>query len=161
MSGVVVIDTNLMVLLIVGSASKEYISRHKRLGGYTVDDFEMLGVLLSGFSEIVLLPHILAEVSNISRQAGNLLDGLARAKIRSALRTIIETCVELPLQSMSGVQRDEFDMFGLTDSVILHFCTMAINGIRPTLLTVDTELANSAYSSGYSVIDYKEQFQSR
>lgn len=38
MTGMVVIDTNLMVLLVVGSASKNYIARHKRLEYYTVDD---------------------------------------------------------------------------------------------------------------------------
>jgi hypothetical protein len=32
MNGVVVIDTNLMLLLIVGSACTNYISKHKRLG---------------------------------------------------------------------------------------------------------------------------------
>ena len=42
MKGVVVIDTNLLVLLIVGSASKHYIGKHKRLRGYTTDHFDLL-----------------------------------------------------------------------------------------------------------------------
>jgi hypothetical protein len=50
MKGAVVIDTSLMVLLIVGSASRDYIARHKRFCGYTVDDFDVLGLLLSEFS---------------------------------------------------------------------------------------------------------------
>ena len=32
MTGVVVVDANILVLLVVGSASKEYIAKHKRLG---------------------------------------------------------------------------------------------------------------------------------
>jgi hypothetical protein len=36
MKGVVVVDTNLLVLLVVGSASRSYISKHKRLTEYTV-----------------------------------------------------------------------------------------------------------------------------
>lgn len=76
MTGVVVVDANLMVLLVVGAASKNYIARHKRLRNhYTVYDFELLGLLVAEFSDIVVLPHILAEVSNIARQ----IDGPARA----------------------------------------------------------------------------------
>jgi hypothetical protein len=155
MTGVVVVDANLTVLLVVGSASKDYITTHRRLQDYTVDDFEMLGVLIAQFSEIVLLPHILAEVSSLARQINN----PERTKVQIALRTLITTATELPIQSVFGVQRNEFNELGLTDAVILHLCTMSINGIRPTLITTDTDLANSALSLGYSVIDYKQEYQ--
>ena len=157
MTGVVVVDTNLMVLLVVGSASKEYIAKHKRLQDYSADDFELLGLLIAEFSEIVIMPHILAEVSSLARQIKN----PARAKVQNALRTLITTATELTIQSASGAQRAEFDELGLTDAVILHLCNMSINGISPTLITCDTDLANSAHSLGYSVIDYKQEFQSR
>ncbi len=65
MKGAVVIDTNLMVLLVVGSASRNYISKHKRLSDYTIDDFDLLGLILSEFSDIVLLPHILVSVHKV------------------------------------------------------------------------------------------------
>jgi hypothetical protein len=155
MTGVVVVDANLLVLLVVGSASKDYIAKHRRLKGYTVDDFKLLGLIISGFSDLVLLPHVLAEVSSLARQIGN----PARAEVQNALRTLITTAVELPIQSALGAQRDEFDELGLTDSVILHLCTMSVSGVIPTLVTVDTDLANSAHSLGYSVIDYKQEYQ--
>jgi hypothetical protein len=47
MTGVVVIDANLTVLLVVGSASKGYISMYRRLQDYTEDDFDMLGLLIA------------------------------------------------------------------------------------------------------------------
>jgi hypothetical protein len=153
MTGAVVVDTNLLVLLVVGSASKDYIAQHKRLAtDYTTDDFDLLGLILSEFSDIVLLPHILAETSNFARQIKN----PARAQIQNTLRTLIATTAELPLPSVFGAQRDEFDELGLTDAVILHLCNMTVNGIKPTLITTDTELANSALSLGYSVIDYTQ-----
>jgi hypothetical protein len=156
MTGVVVVDTNLIVLLVVGSASKKYIAMHKRLQDCSAYDFEMLGVIIANFSEIVLLPHILAEASSLARQIQN----PARAKIQNAFKTLITTAIELPIQSASGVQRGEFDELGLTDAVILHLCSMSLQGIAPTLITTDTDLANRANSLGYSVIDYKLQFQS-
>jgi hypothetical protein len=154
MKGVVVVDTNLLVLLVVGAASRDYISKHKRLGGFTVDDFDLVGLILAQFSEIVLLPHILAEVSSIARQ----IDGPARAAIQSAFQTLIATCAEFPVQSLDGARRDEFVELGVMDAVILHFCEMDVGGLTPTLLTTDTTLANCAHSLGYSVIDYKQQF---
>jgi len=157
MSGVVVVDTNLLVLLVVGSASRDYIGKHRRLTDYTVDDFDLLGLIIAEFSEIILLPHILAEVSSLARK----IDNPARGRIQDALRTLIYTATELPIQSIFGVQRDEFDELGLTDTVILHLCSMSINGINPTLLTTDTDLANSAHSLGYSIIDYKQEYQSK
>ena len=66
-----------MVLLVVGSASRHYISKHKRLSAYTVDDFDLLGLIISEFSDIILLPHILTEVSNVARQ----IDLPARAEM--------------------------------------------------------------------------------
>jgi len=158
MTGAVVVDANLTVLLVVGSASKSYIGRHKRLrDDYTIEDFELLGLLIAEFSDIILLPHILVEVSSLARQIAN----PARARIQDVLRTLIMTATELPIQSAAGAQREEFGELGLTDAVILHLCSMAINGIPPTLITTDTDLANSAHAQGYSVIDFKQEFQTR
>lgn len=156
MKGVVVVDTNLLVLLVVGSARRDYISKHKRLKDhYNVEDFELLVSLIAEFSDIVLLPHILTEVSNLSRN----IDNPAKKEVQEALRTLIETSNELPLLSSYGSQRPEFHELGLTDAVILHLCSMSISGINPTLITTDTDLANNANSLGFSVIDYKEEYQ--
>jgi predicted nucleic acid-binding protein len=152
MKGVAVVDTNLLVLLVVGSASRHYIARHKRLSEYSVDDFDMLGLILSEFSEIVLLPHVLAEASNFAR----MIDLPARAKVQAALGTLIATCMELPVPSIDGAQRREFLDLGLTDAVILNVCSMC--GIAPTLVTADSKLANAANALGYSVIDYRQEF---
>jgi hypothetical protein len=69
MTGVVVVDANLLVLLVVGSASRDYIAKHKRLQGYTIYDFELLGLIIADFSDIVLLPHILVEVSSLAKKS--------------------------------------------------------------------------------------------
>ena len=45
MTGVVILDTNLLVLLIVGNTSKSLINSHKRLKDYSEDDFDVLSLL--------------------------------------------------------------------------------------------------------------------
>ena len=105
---------------------------------------------------MILLPHILAEVSSFARQ----IDNPARAKIQETPKTLVEISEELPLPSVYGVQRREFDELGLTDAMILHLCSLSGIGISPTLITADTKLADNANSLGYSVIDYKQEYQS-
>ena len=157
MAGVVVVDANLLTLLVVGTASEEYVSKHRRLQDYSADDFKMLGLIIAEFSDLILVPHILAEVSSLARQ----IENPARRRIQSTLRTLIETTLEVPIQSASGAARNEFGELGLTDAVILHLCGMSLNGISPTLLTADADLADSAHSLGYSVIDYKQEYQAK
>ena len=157
MAGVVVVDANLLTLLVVGTASEEYVSKHKRLQDYSTDDFKLLGLIIAEFSDLVLVPHVMAEVSSLARQ----IENPARRRIQSTLRTLIETTWEVPVQSASGAARDEFSELGLTDAVILHLCGMSLNGISPTLLTADADLADSAHSLGYGVIDYKQEYQAK
>ena len=43
----IVLDANILILLVVGSASVAYISSHKRLHAYAEDDFRLLTRLLA------------------------------------------------------------------------------------------------------------------
>ena len=58
MTDVVVVDTNLVMLLAVGSPSNAYIEKHKRLSEFlSIDDFELLVKLIGPFSDMVILPY--------------------------------------------------------------------------------------------------------
>ncbi len=150
MNGVVVLDANLLVLLVVGSASRDYIGRHKRLDQYSTEDFDLLVGIIGQFDEVVLLPHIVAEVSSLCRQIAN----PARSAIQHAFKVLVTSATEIPIPSADGALRAEFEGLGVTDACILHLCAMSLNGISPTLITMDAALANTAHSLGYSVIDY-------
>jgi hypothetical protein len=154
MIGSVVIDTNLLVLLVVGSASEKYISQHKRLEEFTIEHFDLLNFVIADFSEIVLLPHILAETSSLAAH----IRSPAREKVMAVFRQLIETCPELPIPSIYGAQRGEFVGLGLTDAMMLHFCAMDMRGISPTLLTADSPLADKVSSMGGSVVDFRREF---
>ena len=80
--GPVVLDTNLLVLLLVGASSRKYISVHKRLTEFTIYDYELLVTLVSQFSDLLLVPHIVAETSNLIRHISN----PARAQIQVSLK---------------------------------------------------------------------------
>lgn len=146
----VVVDTNLLLLLIVGSTDRSYIRIHKNLSQFSEEDFILLGQAISLYSDIVLLPHIMAEVSSLARQIKN----PARAQIQSKLAELVESVGEVPVPSVAGVRRAEFNMLGLTDGAILHLCTLDQNGIKFALLTADNDLAVQAEMLDYEVLNF-------
>jgi hypothetical protein len=153
MSGPVVVDANLLTLLIVGTTSVDYIESHKRLAAdFVADHFRLLVELIGLFSEIILLPHIIAETSSIVRQVRNPM----RSRIQNTLKKLIETTTEFPVASVYGAQRGEYQLLGITHAVILHLLSM--NEITPTLMTIDGDLINRAESLGYRVLDCRREF---
>ncbi|GAC1338294.1 MAG: hypothetical protein NVSMB18_04490 [Acetobacteraceae bacterium] len=148
--GPVIVDSNLMLLLVVGTAKREYIASHKNTAKYGLGDLALLETTLSLFSDFVLLPCILTEVSNLARQVSN----PARERIQAQLRTLTETCPEVYLPSLQGMRRHEYDTLGLTDALILELCGMDLGGTRPHLLTHDMKLAVTAQALGLEVMNF-------
>jgi hypothetical protein len=81
------IDTNLLVLFVVGTAAKEYIVKHKKLTAFTVEDYDMLVRIVSGASEVLVTPNTLTETSNLAAYIGE----PARSRVLAVLRTVIAT----------------------------------------------------------------------
>jgi hypothetical protein len=52
-SGVLFHDANLLVLLVVGLASPEYIPRHKRLRAFAPENFELLRNILAAARQVI------------------------------------------------------------------------------------------------------------
>lgn len=101
----VAVDANLLLLLIVGSASPAYIGQHKRLRNiYTEGDLTVLVKLLATFSEIVLLPNTLTETSNLLRYIAE----PAKTKVLHQMRRLVRGGTERFIPSAMGIGRAEF-----------------------------------------------------
>ena len=141
MSGPVLLDSNILVLLAVGTASRDYIATHKNTANkFNTDDFDLVAEIIAGFSEIVLIPHVVAEASNLVRQIGN----PKKAVIQRTLADWVSLVLELPVASLNGITREEHLHVGVTDAVLLHVCGTGFAGTAPTLLTIDSPLADRA-----------------
>ena len=72
----IIIDTNLLILLIVGVYDIGYIEKISRVKnkGYTSEDFKALSNLVACFKTIYITPQILAELSNLSFKEGKKID---------------------------------------------------------------------------------------
>ena len=125
------LDSNLLVLLIVGSVGRDLISKHRRLQGYTAEDYDALLDLLERVERVFVTPNILTETSNLLGQHGE----PERSYFLEALRSVIQDTEEVLVSSELAASNTEFIRLGLTDAVLLESVTEDI-----PLITVDSEL---------------------
>jgi hypothetical protein len=137
--GDVILDTNLLILLVVGLASPDYVARHKRLSDYTTNDFDLLTSILSRVARIVVTPNILTETSNLAVQ----IPEPARSHIAATFGILVNAVNERYMPSRRAVGRPDFARFGLSDAVILEMVEE-----DATLLTADQGLYLAALNSG-------------
>jgi hypothetical protein len=69
-SGGLLVDTNLLVLYAIGTVNRRRIETFKRTRQYTEGDFDKLLRVLNAFTPLCTLPHVLAEVSNLTEHVG-------------------------------------------------------------------------------------------
>jgi hypothetical protein len=141
----VMLDANLLVLLIVGSADRSYIARHKRLRAYTEDDFDLLQDLIAPMSTVIVTPNILTEAANLASQIGE----PARTEIAAKFQTLVDIVEEHYIESKCAVEQAEFPLSWLTDSGILHDMTGG-----SVLLTADLDLYLAALRRGLTAENF-------
>lgn len=156
MNGSLALDANLVLLLIVGSCNRQWISRHKKLADKTCfseDSYDRLLGLIANFSELVFLPNVLTEVNN--QLDGGMLKPAPQA-LSDKLAILIRESEEAYVRSDVASDRPEFNWLGLTDVALLLLCSTDSGRDTPTLVTLDIKLAAQAQKLGLSVINYRE-----
>ncbi len=121
------IDTNLLVLLIVGSVNRDRISRFKRTTSYSSADWDLLSGILEQISRRYTLPHVLAEVGTLIDLKGPELE-----VAREVLLRLIKQLRELQISSADACATPLYKRLGLTDATIaeaarLHRCSVLTN----------------------------------
>jgi hypothetical protein len=139
------IDTNLLVLFIVGAASKEYITKHKKLTEFTVQDYEVLVEIISQAPAVLVTPNILTETSNLAAY----IREPARRSVLDMFRRVAATSQERYMASSLAVQRPEFLRLGLTDAVLVK---ESIEDV--VLLTTDLGLYCAALAQGAEAVNF-------
>jgi hypothetical protein len=138
------IDSNLFLLLLVGSTNESRIERFNRTQNYTIEDFRLLCGFVQQFENVVTPPHVLAEVSNLA----TLQEPELRA-LRSKFQEITKHTLEVYEQSREIVADATFAKLGLTDAAIRRIAT------RPVLvLTDDLPLYYYLSTSGLDAVNF-------
>jgi hypothetical protein len=109
----IVVDTNLLLLFLVGSFDKGLITKFKRTQSYSQKDYEMLSYFLRNFL-IIINPSILTEITNLA-------DGLNRQteyRLFNFLKDTLSKCMETQCKILDVITNQAFNKFGFADSTL-------------------------------------------
>jgi len=141
----VLLDTNLLLLLIVGLYDKDLIEKHKRTNIFTKDDFELLIKCIAECQVIWVTAHCLAEVSNLLKQSNRNKDN----QLVSYLAEVTSKFRESHIKKEIIYKKDCFSRLGVADSGI----TVKAKRVD-CVFTVDFDLYNEISKLGYKVINF-------
>ncbi|HFK5794965.1 hypothetical protein ACV6DN_18560 [Enterobacter asburiae] len=111
-----IIDTNLLLLLIIGNVDGgTRIRDSKRLQAYSVEDQEKILVIMSQAQSLHITPYIAAEVSNLID-----LKRYVKDMVMQEAALVFETfeCLDVDIRQDS---LGEFPRLGLTDNSLLGY----------------------------------------
>ncbi|MDR3555733.1 MAG: PIN domain-containing protein [Syntrophobacteraceae bacterium] len=134
-----IVDTNLLVLFVVGTTDRNLIARHKRLKAFSDDDFDLLCEIIACSRQVFVTPNTVSETSNLLGH----IDEPARTRIFETFRVLLLTTPEEYVESGIACNAREFLRLGITDSALLHIADES-----RTILTTDLDLYLSALSRG-------------
>jgi hypothetical protein len=142
-----VIDTNLLVLFVVGTASRHYIKKHKRLTEFIPEDFDALVQIISNAPSVFVTPNTLTETSNLAGYIGE----PARTEVFRVLQNLVATATEEYVPSRKATERKEFFRLGLTDSALIEACST-----EAVLVTTDLNLYLAVEATGAPAINFNQ-----
>lgn len=143
----VTLDSNLLLLYVVGSASRGYIAKHKRLKTFTERDFDLLIDQLSVASSVVPTPDTLTETSNLIDYIGD----PARSHVYRKLNELLGLAEyeETYVPSSRAASLPELPRLGLTDCALLDVCASGV-----PLITADLPLFLAAVGRGARALNF-------
>jgi hypothetical protein len=140
----VLVDTNLLVLYLVGSVNRRRVTDFKRTAAFSIEDFDLLGRLIAWFGKLMVTPHVLSQVSDLTK-----LQGKELAQLRSLFKELVETMEETFDESRILVTHPVFARLGLADAAIAKVCSRGI-----LVLTTDVELYLSLQALGADAVNF-------
>ncbi len=133
------LDANLLVLLVVGSESRELIPKHRRLEHYSEEDFDILLELLENADRLYVTPNTLTETSNLLGQHRE----PERSLLMIRLHHLIHNSSEIVVASVDVSSNSKYQRLGLADAALLELATK-----ETPVLTVDFGLYLAGLESG-------------
>jgi len=140
----ILIDTNALVVLLIGIIDTGLFKRHKRTSIYDENDFYDLLNAIGDLENLIVLPNVWTEVDNLL----NDFSGNYKNQYVEELTKTIKITTEKFLESIIAAENPQFYDLGLTDSLLLEYgkeCNI--------LITSDSSLSDYAIAYGVKVFD--------
>ncbi len=113
---VLLLDTNTLLLLLVGALDPSLLTVHKKLAAFTRRDFDLLLEILRRFGRLATTPHVLAETTNHLQ----MVKEPHRTRLMVLLTGAIPEMQELQEAAAHLVKSPVFERLGLTDTAVAH-----------------------------------------
>lgn len=139
----IIIDTNLMLLIAVGTFNPDRILTFKRTLKYTLQDFSLMKRIVAYFERRVTTPNILTEVDNLARQ----MPAADHASISKTIHDLTARLFEVHTPSAEIMKSSYYSTLGLTDSTIVALDTKLL------VVTDDFRLSSILAHRGRDVIN--------
>lgn len=141
----ILIDTNILLLWLVGSTNKARITQFSRTQNFEPRDYDLLVYIFKKFPQILTTPNILTEVSNLINQLGE----PDRSRCFSIFAKDIVQLDEIYIDSHTISATDKFPKFGLTDCGIVN-----VAKDNYLVLTDDLKLASYLQNIGIDTLNF-------
>jgi predicted nucleic acid-binding protein len=147
----ILLDSNLLLLYLVGSLDPDLVPKEKGTRDYTPDDFRLVSEFLGRFDHLITTPNIMSEVSNLA--------GRLREHTKHVLHVLIRTRFLELVRESHVATRDAsahfvFDRLGVTDAAI---GMLADRGIL--VFTNDLDLSIALESRQMDCVHYDRMFR--
>lgn len=146
----ILVDTNILLLWVIGSVNRQRISQFNRTEKFTLEDYDNLVRFLTSFSKIITTPNILTEVNSLASKINEPERSQCFEKLAESLSS--EALIQLDeyyIMSSIATRVNGFNRFGLTDCGILE---LARN--QYLVLTDDLKLAVHLQSFDVDTINF-------
>lgn len=127
----ILLDTNLLVVLVVGLLDPSMIGNHKRTKNYTPEDFESLKSVLDNYQELWITNQSVAEASNLLRHT----NADNAEKLLKILSNLVSRYKESNISSRDIFEESCALKLGVTDAGLARKSKRVTN-----LLTADLDL---------------------
>ncbi|MDB5479730.1 MAG: hypothetical protein JWO83_783 [Caulobacteraceae bacterium] len=146
------LDTNLLLLFVVGETNPDYIAKHKRLQVFDKRDHQIVRGLIADSAGLVFCPNVTSETSNLLRYIHNPLKDFISDKFSDLLGRAEESYIS----SAEASRHQHYTKLGITDAVLL---TLAKTGA--VLFTDDLDLYLVATRDGLRAENYNHLREAR
>jgi hypothetical protein len=141
------VDTNVLLLHVVGSHDRTMIGRLKRTETFTEEDFDLLQEELARYSGLVVTASVLSEVSN-------LLPNWAHPNIAGTMPVVFALFEELGAAFLTVMADPVFPRLGFTDTGIATIASAVTADEAIHVLTDDVHLYNELAYRGIGVTNF-------
>ncbi len=140
----ILIDTNALVVLLVGLIDTRLFKTHDKTSIYDEEDFQDLISVIGEIKKLVVLPNVWTEVDNLL----NRFSGNYKFQYVDTISHTIRSTTEKFLASKKAIESKSFYDLGLTDSLLLEYAKDC-----KLLITSDSKLSDYAIANGIAVYD--------